>query len=55
MKYILHFKDGHDEIHQSEVVGIGMFYDAEPEVESWETWYPEWQGNEPVKEAEKCP
>lgn len=35
MKYILHFKDGHDERHFSSVIGIGVFYDAMPDVESW--------------------
>lgn len=53
MKYILHFKDGHDEVvegpdHED---GNKMYFGLMPSVESWETWYPEWQGNEPEKEG----
>jgi hypothetical protein len=48
MKYILHFKDGHDEVVEGKDHRDGheMYFDSLPGVESWEEWYPDWQGNE---------
>jgi hypothetical protein len=46
MKYILHFKDGNDEVAELEWLSPEECFDSNPLIESWETWYPEWQGDE---------
>ena len=54
MKYILHWKDGRDEVIEGPSIDIAMYnygIGQEPllALDYWETWYPEWQGN--VEEA----
>jgi hypothetical protein len=50
VKYILHFKDGHDEIEEVPEFMARNWFDNRTNIESWETWYPEWQGNKPEQE-----
>ena len=45
MKYILHFKDGHDEVKEIDRA-LSHWFDEMEDIESWEDWYPEWQGNQ---------